>query len=114
MIKPCDFQIKTNGPQAFLLKEKIRSKYYGKVKKILNHQKRRCHVKEMGIRINDFPRGSDELELVSRFCYNNGKIPIDVANVSLLHCRAIYLGMIEEFFNNNLLQQTQTFLKGIH
>lgn len=71
-------------------------------------------MKEMGIRISDFPGGSEGFELVSRFCYNNGKIPIDVANVSLLHCCAIYLGMTEEVFNNNLLQQTQTFLEGIH
>ncbi|CAK8576789.1 unnamed protein product [Lathyrus sativus] len=114
MTKPCDLQIKVNGQQIFLLKEKIISKYCGKVRKILNHQKRRCHVKEMGIRINDFPGGSEGFELVSRFCYNNGEIPIDVANVSLLHCGAIYLGMTEEVFSNNLLQQTQTFLEGIH
>ncbi|CAI8616787.1 unnamed protein product [Vicia faba] len=114
MTNSCDLQIKINGQQIFLLKEKIISKYCGKVKKILNHQKRRCHVKEMGIRVNDFPGGSDGFELVSRFCYNNGKIPIDVSNVSLLHCCAIYLGMTEEVFDNNLLQQTQTFLEGIH
>ncbi|KAK2435047.1 BTB/POZ domain-containing protein [Trifolium repens] len=68
----------------------------------------------MGIMINDFPGGSEGFELVSRFCYNNGKIPITVANVSLLYCCAIYLGMTEEVFNNNLLQQTQTFLEGMH
>lgn len=114
MAKSCDLQIKINGQQIFLLKEKIISKYCGKVKKILNHQKRRSHVKEMGIRINDFPGGSDGFEQVSRFCYSNGKISITIDNVSLLHCCAIYLGMTEEVFNNNLLQQTETFLKGIH
>lgn len=98
---------------SFIL-QKIISKYCGRVKKILNHQKRRCHVKNLEIRINDFPGGPDGFELVSRFCYNKGKIPITVANVPLLHCCAIYLGMTEEVFTNNLLQQTETFLKGIY
>ncbi|CAJ2679564.1 unnamed protein product [Trifolium pratense] len=113
MTKPCDLQIKINDQQIFLLKEII-SKYCGEVKKILNHQKKRCQVKKMGIMINDFPGGSDGFELISRFCYNNGEIPITVANVSLLYCCAIYLGMTEEVFNNNLLQQTQTFIEGMH
>ncbi|XP_061342166.1 BTB/POZ domain-containing protein At3g19850-like [Gastrolobium bilobum] len=114
MPKPCDLQININGQQIFLLKEKIISKYCGRVKKILNHQKRRCHVQNLRIRINDFPGGPDGFELVSRFCYNNGKIPITVANVPLLHCCAVYLGMTEELFSNNLLQQTETFLEGIY
>lgn len=83
------------------------------MKKILNQQKR-CHGKKTGIGIKDFPGGPDGFELVSRFCYNNGKISITVANVSLLHCCAIYLGMTEEVFTNNLLQQTQTFLENMH
>ncbi|KAL9276072.1 hypothetical protein ACSQ67_026385 [Phaseolus vulgaris] len=73
-----------------------------------------CHSKTMSIEINDFPGGSEGFELVSRFCYNHGKIPITVSNVLLLHCCALYLEMTEEVFCNNLLQQTETFLQGIH
>ncbi|XP_020215215.1 BTB/POZ domain-containing protein At1g50280 [Cajanus cajan] len=114
MPKPCDLQINIDGQQIFFLKEKVISKYCGGLKKVLNHQKRRCQVKQLGIRINDFPGGPEGFELVSRFCYNNGKIQITVANVSLLHCCAVYLGMTEEVFSNNLLQQTETFLEGIY
>ncbi|KAG4973692.1 hypothetical protein JHK87_030513 [Glycine soja] len=114
MPKPCDLQINIDGQQIFLLKEKVISKYCGGLKKLLNHQKRRCHVKELGIRINDFPGGPEGFELVSRFCYSNAKIQITVANVSLLHCCAVYLGMTEESFSNNLLQQTETFLERIY
>ena len=71
-------------------------------------------MKELGIRINDFPGGPEGFELVSRFCYSNAKIQITVANVSLLHCCAVYLGMTEEAFSNNLLQQTETFLERIY
>ncbi|KAK7264155.1 hypothetical protein RJT34_31759 [Clitoria ternatea] len=114
MPKTCDLQINIDGQQIFFLKEKVISKYCGRVKKSLNHQKRRCHVKDFGIRINDFPGGPDGFELVSRFCYNSGKIQITVANACLLHCCAIHLGMTNEVFNNNLLHQTETFLKGIY
>ncbi|CAJ1933779.1 unnamed protein product [Sphenostylis stenocarpa] len=113
MPKPCDLQINIDGRQIFLLKEKVISKYCGGFKKILNHQKKRCHVKELGIRINDFPGGPEGFELVSMFCYNNGKIQITEANVCLLYCCAVYLGMTEEVLSNNLLQQTETFLQGI-
>ncbi|XP_014520109.1 BTB/POZ domain-containing protein At1g50280 [Vigna radiata var. radiata] len=114
MPKPCDLQINIDGQQIFLLKEKVISKYCGGLKKILNHRKRRGHVKqELGIRINDFPGGPEGFELVSMFCYNNGKIQITEANVCLLHCCAVYLGMTEEVLSNNLLQQTETFLQGI-
>ncbi|KAL2347928.1 hypothetical protein Fmac_001928 [Flemingia macrophylla] len=84
------------------------------MKKILNHEERMCHSKTLSIDINDFPGGAEGFELVSRFCYNRGKIPITVYNVLILHCCAIHLGMTEEVFNNNLLQQTETFLEGIH
>ncbi|ESW03672.1 hypothetical protein PHAVU_011G032500 [Phaseolus vulgaris] len=114
MPKACDLQINIDGQQIFLLKEKVISKYCGGLKKILNNRKRRCHVKqELGIRINDFPGGPEGFELVSMFCYNDGKIQITEANVCLLYCCAVYLGMTEKVLNNNLLQQTETFLEGI-
>lgn len=80
----------------------------------MNHQKRRFQVKDLRIKINDFPGGPDGFELVSRFCYNDGKIPITAANVPLLHCCAVYLGMTEKVFSNNLLQQTEAFLEEIY
>ncbi|CAL0304295.1 unnamed protein product [Lupinus luteus] len=111
MPKPCYLQININGQHIFLVNEKIISRYCGRVKKMLNHEDRR---KNLEIRINDFPGGSRGFELVSMFCYNKGKITITVANVPLLYCCAIYLGMNEDLFTNNLLQQTETFVKGIY
>jgi len=73
-----------------------------------------CHSKTLSIEINDFPGGSEGFELVLRFCYNNGKISITVSNVLLLHCCALFLGMTEEVFSSNLLQQTEIFLRGIY
>ncbi|TKY69116.1 BTB/POZ domain-containing protein [Spatholobus suberectus] len=114
MPKQCDLQIHINEEEIFLLDKKFISKYCGRMKKILNHEKGGCNSKTLSIEINDFPGGPDGFELVSRFCYNHGKILITVSNVLILHCCALYLGMTEEVFSNNLLQQTETFLEGIH
>ncbi|KAK7308464.1 hypothetical protein VNO77_42070 [Canavalia gladiata] len=113
MPKHCDLQIYIHDEEAFLLDKKFLTKYCGRMKQILNQEKRGCHNKNLSIEINDFPGGPEGFELVSRFCYNNGKISITVSNVLILYCCALYLGMTEDVFSNNLLQQTQTFLEGI-
>ncbi|KAL0372872.1 UNVERIFIED_CONTAM: BTB/POZ domain-containing protein [Sesamum calycinum] len=89
------------------------SKYSGKLRKIIKQEKRRTQIRNSGIEIDDFPGGPDGFELVSRFCYNNGSIPITVSNVSLLHCCAVFLGMSEKASRVNLLHQTEVFLEGI-
>lgn len=61
----------------------------------------------------DFPGGPDSFELVLRFCYNNGRIPISPSNICILHCAAIFLEMNEEVAICNLLSQTETFLDGL-
>ncbi|KAK7407773.1 hypothetical protein VNO78_09843 [Psophocarpus tetragonolobus] len=114
MRKHSDLQIYINDEEIFFLDKKFLSKYCGRMKKILSHEKRKCLRKTMSIEINDFPGGPEGFELVSRFCYNHGKIPITVSNVPILHCCALYLGMTEDVFTNNLLQQIETFLEGIH
>ncbi|KAK4400222.1 BTB/POZ domain-containing protein [Sesamum angolense] len=85
----------------------------GKLRKIIKQEKRRTQIRNSGIEIDDFPGGPDGFELVSRFCYNNGSIPITVSNVSLLHCCAVFLGMSEKASRVNLLHQTEVFLEGI-
>lgn len=95
--------------------QKVISKYCGRLKRVFNQRRRRRHqIKDLEIEMDDFPGGPDGFELVLRFCYNNGKIPITVSNVSLLHCCALHLGMDEEMMCDNLLQQTETFLEGIY
>lgn len=109
----CDLQIHVNAQQTFFVNEKIISKYSGRLKKVIKQEKRRTQIKNSGIDIDDFPGGADGFELVSRFCYNHGKITVTVSNVSLLHCCAVFLGMTEKVSPCNLLQQTETFLEGM-
>ncbi|KAG8365745.1 hypothetical protein BUALT_Bualt17G0003800 [Buddleja alternifolia] len=110
----CDLQIHINGQQTFFLSQKILSKYSTKLRKIIKQEKRTTQIRNWGIEINDFPGGGDGFELVTRFCYNNGNIPITVSNVSLLHCCAVFLEMTEKKSRINLLHQTQVFLEGIY
>ncbi|KAH6815327.1 hypothetical protein C2S51_020147 [Perilla frutescens var. frutescens] len=113
MSEMCDLQIHINGQHTFFLSEMVLSKYSGKLRKIIKQEKRRTQIRSSGIDIDDFPGGAAAFELVSRFCYNNGTIPITVSNVSLLHCCAVFLGMSEKASRSNLLQQTEKFLEGI-
>ncbi|KAL6566241.1 hypothetical protein OROGR_001856 [Orobanche gracilis] len=113
MSEPCDLQIHVNGQHTFFLSERILSRYSEKLRKIIKQEKRRTQVRNSGIEINDFPGGPNGFEMVSRFCYNNGGIPITVSNVSLLHCCSVFLEMTEKASSVNLLHQTQVFLEGI-
>ncbi|KAL9423243.1 hypothetical protein AB3S75_035352 [Citrus x aurantiifolia] len=108
MSQLCDIQIHVNGHQTFFLNEQTITKYSERLKKIIKQESRRV------IEIKGFPGGPTGFELVSRFCYNNGRIKITVSNVSLLHCCSIFLGMTDTVSStNNLLQQTELFLEGM-
>jgi hypothetical protein len=63
---------------------------------------------------HDFPGGAESFELMSRFCYNNGKTQISPSNISLLHCSAQFMEMNNSVSaTNNLLDQTEKSLEEI-
>lgn len=72
-------------------------------------------VKSFKVIFNDFPGGADGFELMTRFCYNNGKINISPLNVSLLHCIAHFMEMKESVSGTkkNLLEQTDKSIEEI-
>ncbi|XP_057961254.1 BTB/POZ domain-containing protein At1g50280 [Malania oleifera] len=111
MPEPCDLKVHVNGQQTFFLNQKKISKYSGRLKKILQQERRRTQIKNLGIEINNFPGGPDGFELVLRFCYNNGEIKVTASNVCLLHCCAVFLGMTEAASACNLLQRTENFFQ---
>lgn len=80
---------------------------------MIREEKKQTQIIDSGIEINGFPGGPYGFELVSRFCHNNGRIPIYPSNISVLHCSAIFLEMTEEFSSCNLLHQTETILEGL-
>ncbi|XP_077220535.1 BTB/POZ domain-containing protein At3g19850-like [Tasmannia lanceolata] len=109
----CDLKVHVNGQHTFLLNQKIISTFSGRMKKMMKQENKNNHITDSVIKINGFPGGPKGFELVSRFCYNKGRIPISPSNISLLRCSAIFLEMTEEFTNCNLLYQTETFLEGL-
>ncbi|XP_009107229.1 BTB/POZ domain-containing protein At1g50280 [Brassica rapa] len=113
-----DLQININGEYTFFLNQDVISKYSGSLRKMIKQSKKKRNKKNkdpevITIEIDEFPGGPDGFELVSRFCYNNGGISIDVSNVSTLYCCSVFLGMTEKLCFSNLLTQTETFLEEV-
>ncbi|XP_010940321.1 BTB/POZ domain-containing protein At3g19850 [Elaeis guineensis] len=109
----CDLKVRINGQHTFLVHQRVLCSFSGRLKKMVKQEKRRCQAKGSGLTIMEFPGGPEGFELVSRFCYNSGRITMSPANVSVLHCGAIFLEMTEEFSTCNLLRQTDTFLDDV-
>ncbi|PKI72956.1 hypothetical protein CRG98_006656 [Punica granatum] len=65
---------------------------------------------------HDFPGEAEGFELMSIFCYNNGKVRITPDNVVLLNLVAHYMQMEDDetsCMTPNLVHQTETSLRGI-
>ncbi|EHA8589219.1 BTB/POZ domain-containing protein [Cocos nucifera] len=109
----CDLKVQIDGQHTFLVHRRVLCSFSGRLKKMVKQERRRCQAKGSGLNIMEFPGGPEGFELVSRFCYNSGRITMSPANVSVLHCGAIFLEMTEEFSTCNLLRQTDTFLEDL-
>ncbi|XP_073012619.1 BTB/POZ domain-containing protein At3g19850-like [Typha latifolia] len=109
----CDLKVRVNGQFTFHLHQSILCRFSGRLRKMVRQERRRRPVKDLELKIMDFPGGSDGFETVARFCYKNGSIVITPSNLSLLHCSAIFLDMSEEVYTCNLLSQTETFMDGL-
>ncbi|XP_020597232.1 BTB/POZ domain-containing protein At3g19850-like, partial [Phalaenopsis equestris] len=101
-------KIYINDHHTFFLNQSILCSFSGRLRKIVKSGKRRTII-----RFTDFPGGPDSFELVSRFCYSNGRINMNPSNICILYCAAIFLEMNEEVAICNLLSQTETFLDGL-
>ncbi|KAF3777528.1 BTB/POZ domain-containing protein [Nymphaea thermarum] len=99
-----------------LLLQGIISSYSGKVSQIFQQQSAsvtNLHGRPPRVALNDLPGGSEAFELLTRFCYSDGKTHITPSNVCRLHCAAIFMEMTEELHTNNLVTQTDRFLQGM-
>ncbi|EOA40129.1 hypothetical protein CARUB_v10008836mg [Capsella rubella] len=113
-----DLKIILDGQYTFFLNQDVITEYSGSLRKIIKLSKKKRNKKNKSpeiitIEIDDFPGGPDGFELISRFCYNNGDISVDVSNVPTLYCCSVYLGMTEKFSLSNLFLQTEKFLEEV-
>ncbi|KAG0477740.1 hypothetical protein HPP92_012459 [Vanilla planifolia] len=109
----CDLKIHLKVNHFFFVSQSILCSFSGRLKKLAKHGKKRGQGKGSVIRLVEFPGGAEGFELVSRFCYRNGRIHMSPANICLLHCAAVSLEMDEEITPCNLLTQTETFLEDL-
>ncbi|KAH0462448.1 hypothetical protein IEQ34_010023 [Dendrobium chrysotoxum] len=109
----CDLKVQINGEHNFFISQNVLCSFSGKLRKILKEENIIINTKGTVIRFMDFPGSIEGFELISRFCYNNGRIDINPSNICFLHCGAIFLEMEEEITPCNLLKQTENFLDGI-
>lgn len=108
----CDLEVDVNGEETFFIDEKIISSYCGKIRKLFGKSK--GATTNLKVIFHDFPGGPENFELVSRFCYNNGKTDINPYTTPRLFCAAHYLEMNETISgSHNLLEQTEKSIEEI-
>ncbi|KAI3795410.1 hypothetical protein L1987_38062 [Smallanthus sonchifolius] len=107
-----DLEVDVNGQEIFYVHKNIISSYCGKIRNLFDKSK--GVTTNLKVILHDFPGGPESFELVSRFCYNNGKIVISPYNAHRLLCAAYYLEMNETISgSHNLLEQTKKSIEEI-
>ena len=93
--------------------QKIITSYSGRLSKLFG--KNKGTTRNLKVIFHDFPGGAESFELMSRFCYNNGKTQISPYNICLLHCAAQFMEMNNSISGtHNLFEQTDKSLKEIN
>ncbi|XVF01843.1 hypothetical protein REPUB_Repub04eG0124000 [Reevesia pubescens] len=107
----CDLEVDVNGEETFLLDKKIICSFSGRLSKLFGKS---TSAKRNKVIFHDFPGGAENFELMSRFCYNNGKIDINPSNISLLYSAAQFMEMNNSVSGNcNLLEKTKKSIEDI-
>ncbi|KAL5571262.1 hypothetical protein UlMin_020859 [Ulmus minor] len=102
----CDLEVDVNGEETFMVDKKIIASYSGRLSKLLG--KSHGSTRTLKVVFHDFPGGVECFELMTRFCYNRGRIEIAPSNISLLRCAAEFMEMkSSDFGTRNLLEQTE-------
>ncbi|KAE8683776.1 hypothetical protein F3Y22_tig00111167pilonHSYRG00007 [Hibiscus syriacus] len=71
-------------------------------------------AKRSKVIFHDFPGGAGNFELISMFCYNNGKIDINPSNISLLYSAARFMEMKDSISGNcSLFEKTEKYIEEI-
>uniref|UniRef100_A0A6N2MIQ1 NPH3 domain-containing protein n=1 Tax=Salix viminalis TaxID=40686 RepID=A0A6N2MIQ1_SALVM len=101
----CDLEVDVNGEETFMVDKKIIASYCGRLSKLFG--KSTGSARNLKVIFNDFPGGAESFELMSRFCYNNGRTVINPSNISLLYSAAQFMEMnISVSGTHNLLEET--------
>ncbi|KAG9159918.1 hypothetical protein Leryth_005674 [Lithospermum erythrorhizon] len=108
----CDLEVDVNGEECFMVNKDIISSYSSRIRKLFCKSK--GATKTFKVIFHDFPGGAYSFELMTRFCYNGGKIDISLSNTIILYCVATFMEMNQSVSGGeNLLQLTEKSTKMI-
>ncbi|GMJ06371.1 hypothetical protein like AT3G22104 [Hibiscus trionum] len=97
----CDLEVDVNGEETFLLDKETICLFSARLSRLFGKS---TSAKRNKVIFHDFPGGAGNFELISRFCYNNGKIDINPSNISSLYSAAQFMEMNDSVSGNcNLL-----------
>ncbi|XP_073058254.1 BTB/POZ domain-containing protein At3g22104-like [Primulina eburnea] len=110
--KYVELQVDVNGEEIFIVDAKVLSSYSGRIEKLVGKSKGVNYRQK--VIFQDFPGGAANFELITRFCYNNGKVNINPLYLSQLTCAAYFLEM-NKFVTRteNLCEQVEKSLEEI-
>lgn len=112
MDKYAELQVDVNGEEIFIVDARVVSSYSGRIKKLFGKSKGVSHHRK--VIFHDFPGGAANFELITRFCYNNGKVNINPSNLSRLTCAAHFMEMNKSVTGTeNLCEQVENSLEEI-
>lgn len=101
----CDLEVDVNGEETFLVDKKIVCSYSGRLTKLFGES---TNAKRNKVVFHDFPGGAENFELMSRFCYNKGKIDVNPSNILFLYSAAQFMEMNNSVSGTcNLLEKTK-------
>uniref|UniRef100_A0A7N0ZTG3 NPH3 domain-containing protein n=1 Tax=Kalanchoe fedtschenkoi TaxID=63787 RepID=A0A7N0ZTG3_KALFE len=111
----CYLEVDVNGEETFIVDKEILCTPSSKLSKLFGRLRATTvPATKLKVIFNDFPGGAKSFELLTRFCYNNGRITLTPFNICLLHSAAHYMEMDKACAEaENLVQQTDNFLKEI-
>ncbi|XP_010488224.1 PREDICTED: BTB/POZ domain-containing protein At3g22104-like isoform X1 [Camelina sativa] len=84
-----DLEVDINGEESLFLNKQIICAYSATFRKLLG--KSTSSNGNLKVIFNDFPGGAESFELVSRFCYGNGRLAVMPSNVVLMHRAAKFM-----------------------
>ncbi|XP_030445830.2 BTB/POZ domain-containing protein At3g22104-like [Syzygium oleosum] len=110
----CILEVDVNGLETFLVDKNIVASFSSRLNRLFG-KKSGVVNGELKVIFHDFPGGSEGFELMSRFCYNNGKVEINPHNAVLLNRVARFMELYcnKARSNQNLEERTENSLKGI-
>ncbi|KAH6780544.1 hypothetical protein C2S52_011781 [Perilla frutescens var. hirtella] len=107
-----DLEVDVNGEEVFVVNKRVISAHSGRISRLVGKSK--GVTRRLKVIFNDFPGGAANFELITRFCYNKGKVIINPLNIFNLNSAANFMEMNKMVSKmDNLCELTEKSLEEI-